>query len=93
MKVVHVITSYSIHYTKLYDEVILDINGRIDGIIVEASEITIHEIKTIEADISKVTEKQNELHWAQLKCYAYIYAKQNSYSKLKGLLTYYNRNA
>ncbi len=81
-----------ISYTYETDEVILDINGRIDGIIVEASEITIHEIKTIEADISKVTEKQNELHWAQLKCYAYIYAKQNSYSKLKGLLTYYNRN-
>ena len=70
----------------LIDNVELEINGRIDGIIFDDT-IIIDEIKSVNKSLETI-ETYNKLHMAQVKMYAYIYAKQNNLNKLKVQLTY-----
>lgn len=75
------------------------IEGRADGIIIpHASQatlpgiqelVTIDEIKSTYKDLSKITEAA-EVHIAQAKCYAYIYAMQNQREHMRVQLTYCN---
>lgn len=69
------------------DDIELEINGRIDGIIHDDGIMTIDEIKSVNKPIDSI-ETYNELHLAQVKMYAYIYGKQKSLDKLKVQLTY-----
>ncbi|MCB6754747.1 hypothetical protein LI121_22205, partial [Eubacterium callanderi] len=57
----------------------LRVEGRADGVIIKAdtSEVIIDEIKGILRDLSLIEQPVN-VHLAQAKCYAYIYAKQHS---------------
>lgn len=64
------------------------VEGRADGII-DDGEITIDEIKTMYMDLEHVKEPIG-VHLAQAKCYAYIYAEQNSLEQLSVQLTYCN---
>ena len=65
------------------------IDGRADGILIKDNVITIDEIKTVTKDIELLGEDHNTLHWAQAKCYAYIYATQNNIEFMNVQLTYY----
>jgi DNA excision repair protein ERCC-2 len=65
------------------------IEGRADGIIIKNNEVTIDEIKTVTKDIEFLEEDHNSLHWAQAKCYAYIYGLQNNLQFINVQLTYY----
>lgn len=77
----------------------LVIEGRADGVITketmentldsEAPRITIDEIKGVYRDILQL-EQPLEVHLAQAKCYAYIYAKQNQQVKMGVKMTYCN---
>jgi DNA excision repair protein ERCC-2 len=67
----------------------LEVNGRIDGVIKSGEDIIIDEIKSTGADLEEITEDYNPLHWAQAKCYAYIYGFQNCIDMIKVQLTYY----
>lgn len=80
-----VILKYDIEY----EEYILSLEGRADGIIKENDTVTIDEIKSTAAPIEKIDEDYNPLHWAQAKCYAFIYAEQNQLSNINVQLTYY----
>ncbi|GKX30529.1 ATP-dependent helicase [Vallitalea longa] len=72
---------------KVYiDDIELEINGRIDGIIFDDI-IIIDEIKSVNKPIESI-ETYNKLHLAQVKMYAYIYGKQNDLNELKVQLTY-----
>ena len=51
----------------------LQIEGRADGIITK-EEVTIDEIKGVFKDLEQL-EEPIEVHLAQAKCYAYIYAR------------------
>jgi len=80
-----VILKYSIDY----ENFILTVEGRADGIVKNSEKIIVDEIKSTSAPISIIDENFNPLHWAQAKCYAYIYAKQQSISEIYVRLTYY----
>src|SRR5665811_1941276 len=54
--------------------------------------VTIDEIKTVTRDLELIEEDYNGLHWAQAKCYAYIYATQNDLDSVNVQLTYYEIN-
>ncbi|WP_139903572.1 ATP-dependent DNA helicase [Clostridium thermarum] len=69
------------------------VEGRADGIILpgkddDNSNVVIDEIKTTTQKLEHIDEEYNTLHWAQAKCYAYIYALQNEKSDMDVQLTY-----
>lgn len=68
----------------------LVIDGRADGIIIpDQGTVTIDEIKGIYRELKRVKEAET-VHLAQAKCYAYIYALQNSLSEINVRMTYCN---
>lgn len=72
------------------DGIIFVVEGRADGIIRDLVGVTIDEIKTTTKDLSLIDENYNPLHWAQAKCYAYFYAKENAQQEMQVRLTYYH---
>ena len=68
----------------------IEISGRADGIIKGGDKIVIDEIKTTGADVNLIDEDYNVLHWAQAKCYGYIYCLDNCLQSIKIQLTYCN---
>lgn len=72
------------------EDILLEIGGRIDGLYVSEKEIIIDEIKTTTLDLESIEEEYNIMHWAQAKCYGYIYSVQNSLQHIGVQLTYYN---
>ena len=72
------------------DDIILKVDGRADGIITENGLIYIEEIKSTFKSLLFIEEDYNELHWAQAKFYAYIYAEKNVLSSIWVRLSYYN---
>src|SRR5699024_861712 len=73
-----------------YDEYSIELEGRADGIYESDEEVIIDEIKSTTRDLESITEDYNMQHWAQAKCYGYIFAVQNSLEKIKVQLTYYH---
>lgn len=67
----------------------LVIEGRADGIITEEDSVMIDEIKGIYQDVHFM-EKPVEVHLAQAKCYAYIYAVQKNLPEIGVQMTYCN---
>ena len=72
------------------DNIILIVDGRADGIIIENNEVYIEEIKSTMKSLLLIDEDYNELHWAQAKFYAYIYGIQNALQKINIKLSYFN---
>ena len=68
---------------------ILEVTGRIDGVLKDASGITIHEIKTTTISLEHIEHDYNPQHWAQAKCYAYMFAYQYGLDYIAIRLTYY----
>ena len=65
------------------------LEGRADGIIETKKGTVIDEIKGVFKDIH-VLEKPAEVHLAQARCYAYIYASQHGLSEIGVQMTYCN---
>lgn len=65
------------------------IEGRADGIIIEEMGVIVDEIKGVYMDV-QVLEKPIEVHLAQAKCYAYIFAKQQELKEIGVQMTYCN---
>lgn len=72
------------------EELLFIVEGRADGIIKDLVAVTIDEIKSTTTNLDRIDENYNHLHWAQAKCYAYIYATQNQLKDMNVRLTYYN---
>ena len=68
----------------------LSVSGRADGIIHTYESVIIDEIKTTYRPLDMIDINYNPLHIAQAKCYAYIYAVQNSVSSITVRLSYFN---
>ena len=66
---------------------ILRIQGRLDGVIAEADGVRLEEIKTVGRGWHGTPDP---LHWAQARCYACIYARQQALDRLTVQLTYLN---
>lgn len=77
-----------------YEDICFSVEGRADGVIVPLKEnetfmnVIIDEIKTTALPLTDIYEEYNNLHWAQAKCYAYIYAAQNQKAEIDVQLTY-----
>lgn len=67
---------------------VLEISGRADGVWELEDRVIIHEIKTTSRPLSDIHEDFSEAHWAQGKCYAFIYAAVNSLDRISVRLTY-----
>lgn len=52
-------------------EFTLEIRGRIDGLLLTSQAVLLEEIKTVHGSWN---HEADALHWAQLKCYGFIYA-------------------
>lgn len=81
--------TYSIDLSNMY----LEVSGRIDGIYKYEDRTVIDEIKSTSLALENISEDFNLLHWAQAKCYAYIYADQNGLEDIEVQLTYVNRES
>lgn len=74
------------------DDITLSIEGRADGIITPVEEdklIVIDEIKCVYKNLRYIKEAE-EIHMAQAKCYAYIYAVQNDLREIQVRISYCN---
>lgn len=70
---------------------LLEISGRADGIIVgrdTPGQVIVDEIKSTTKQLEFIEETDNPLFWAQVKCYAYIYAQQQDLKRIEIQLTY-----
>jgi DNA excision repair protein ERCC-2 len=67
----------------------LTVGGRIDGVYLEPDRALIEEIKTTTRSLEHYVNNKDPLHWGQVKCYAYIYAKEHNLSEIGTQLTYY----
>lgn len=68
---------------------VLIIEGRADGIITGPEQVMVDEIKGIYQDVN-LLEGPIQVHLAQAKCYAYIYALQQELDKISVQMTYCN---
>ncbi|MGL5312367.1 MAG: ATP-dependent DNA helicase [Peptostreptococcaceae bacterium] len=73
-----------------YEGLNISVEGRVDGILIENDKVIIDEIKTTTKDLLLIDEDYNPLHWAQAKCYGYIYCVQNNLEEIDIQITYYN---
>ncbi|SMC45167.1 ATP-dependent DNA helicase [Sporomusa malonica] len=74
-------------------DVKIQISGRADGVITAKDEagmvqVTIDEIKSVTEELEAIEEGHNLLHWAQAKCYAYIYAVQHGLKQVSVQISY-----
>jgi len=68
---------------------ILEVSGRIDGVIEAPSNTIIHEIKTTQIHPDYIEKDHNPHHWSQAKCYAYMYSFRYKLNRIGIKLTYY----
>jgi DNA excision repair protein ERCC-2 len=66
-------------------EFILQIRGRIDGLLATPSEVLLEEIKTVQGNWDHIADP---LHWAQARFYAFIYAREHSLPEITIRLAY-----
>ncbi|BBI36300.1 ATP-dependent DNA helicase [Cohnella abietis] len=73
-----------------FEELLFVVDGRCDGLLIgENGGVIIDEIKSTSRDISLMTEDDAALvHWAQVKCYAYMFALENGVQQMRVRLTY-----
>lgn len=72
-----------------YDQFYLKVEGRADGIETEDGKVTIDEIKGTFAELEHKKEA-TEMHYAQARCYAYIYGKEHALEQITVQITYCN---
>lgn len=72
----------------LGEDLILSIDGRCDGLLRREEGVTIEEIKSTARDLAAVEEHTYPVHWAQAKCYAYMYALDHRTEHVEVMLTY-----
>lgn len=90
----HYMTEVSVSHEQAVGGFMLKIRGRMDGIYVPAGhggpDVPIaEEIKTTKRSLDRVKNEQNPLHWAQVKCYAFMYGLENGMDRMDTRLTYY----
>lgn len=66
----------------------LVLEGRADGIFIEDENVVIDEIKSVTQPLEFIDEDYDLRHWAQAKCYGYIYAEENNLENIIIQLTY-----
>jgi DNA excision repair protein ERCC-2 len=70
------------------DGIRLEIGGRIDGVFETEDDLTIQEIKSTSEPLDELTEESHPLHWAQAKCYAFMYGLAHKWKEARVQLVY-----
>ncbi len=70
-----------------YDQFVLQIEGRADGIQEDENGVTVDEIKGVMRELKYIKEPVG-VHLAQAKCYAYIYGKERDLDRVTVQMTY-----
>jgi Rad3-related DNA helicase len=68
-------------------DLILRVQGRIDGVLATPAEVWLEEIKTVQGAWDR---RPDPLHWAQARCYGAIYAERHGLQSIAIQLTYLN---
>ncbi|MEG3039831.1 MAG: ATP-dependent DNA helicase [Erysipelotrichaceae bacterium] len=76
-------------YSCIYEDISFSVEGRADGIIHKDDKIIVDEIKTVNIPLANIKVDYKEVHWAQVKCYAFFYATNHSMESIDVQLTYY----
>ena len=89
------LSEISVSYHVETEQFLVEVRGRIDGVYcdLESSKpemVIIDEIKSTSRDLDRLQEDGNPVHWAQAKCYAYIYAAEEGLDEVGVQLTYYH---
>ncbi|WZL72288.1 ATP-dependent DNA helicase [Clostridiaceae bacterium 35-E11] len=71
----------------LLDQKQMNLNGAQE---IPFHSICVDEIKSTTRPLESINENYNKLHWAQAKCYAYIYCLQNKLNHIDVQLTYFH---
>lgn len=79
----------SLKYRYDCGDFIIQLEGRADGILEEDGRTTVDEIKGVVRNLEHIKEPVG-IHLAQAKCYAYIYAEQESLEEISVQMTYCN---
>ena len=61
------------------EEFTLQIRGRIDGLLITSERVLLEEIKTVSASWK---HEADPLHWAQVKFYGFMHARENALKEL-----------
>jgi Rad3-related DNA helicase len=78
-----------LRYSHDYQDFTFLIEGRMDGIFTRDDRLVIDEIKSTTCPLDQIEEDFSETHWAQAKCYGFIYCTQNQLEEIDIQLTYY----
>lgn len=79
----------SLSTTVADEEILLEIHGRADGVIIKETGVCIEEIKSTTLGLEQIDESYSSMHWAQAQCYAYLLAEQEDVrSRIEVQLTY-----
>lgn len=73
-----------------YEEFTIEVQGRADGIFEDLEEVIIDEIKSTTRNLDEIDENFNPMHWAQAKCYAYIYCLGQDLDQISVQVTYFH---
>lgn len=79
------LTELPVEFAVEAPEFTLEIRGRIDGLLLTSQAVLLEEIKTVHGSWN---HEADALHWAQLKCYGFIYAQAHALSELDLQLVY-----
>ncbi|WP_096273412.1 ATP-dependent DNA helicase [Paucisalibacillus globulus] len=71
-----------------YEDFIVRVDGRCDGLLKDGDTITIDEIKSTVHSLDDIQENTHPVHWAQAIFYGYIYAGDHDLSEVTIQLTY-----
>jgi DNA excision repair protein ERCC-2 len=72
----------------VFEEIEYVVEGRCDGLLLQEDTTMIDEIKSTAKKLDDVTRDSYPVHWAQAKCYAYMYLKKEEKEKVNVQLTY-----
>ncbi len=77
-----------VDYRHVTSDCVIEISGRIDGVMIEGDTVVIEEIKSTAKNLDQAAAEEHPLHWAQVKVYAYMYGSRHEMSRIAGQLTY-----
>jgi len=71
-----------------YNEYRYEMEGRADGVITGGPQTVIEEIKSTQTPVDRIENNPDHWHWAQAKCYGYLYCRLNGEKNISIRLTY-----
>lgn len=81
------LSEYSLDLSAVFDDTLLNISGRADGVLNYKKHPVIEEIKSTSRSLLEIEEPE-DVHLAQCKCYAYMYCVENALDCIDLKVTY-----